>query len=166
MSDPVVITVPLRLPDSDPAYVYRCMTSGGSVLYIGSTSNPVRRMALHRDKPWWPEIAFVECEGPYRDRTAAFAAEREAIRAERPPFNLLSNPDYTPGRKPRIPCEHCGRLFERLSNHEWRCRKNPHVVRDREGYPIHPDRIPYVDPIGWIHNVHGFTREFQALGVR
>jgi len=71
--------------------LYRFFDAGGRLLYIGISLNPGVRWKQHRaDKPWWTEVATVTVEA-HPDRTAVQAAEREAIRAERPRYNVAHN---------------------------------------------------------------------------
>lgn len=48
-----------------------------------------RRMADHRAKPWWSEVARAEFEH-YASQTEARSAERAAIAIERPRYNIVS----------------------------------------------------------------------------
>jgi predicted GIY-YIG superfamily endonuclease len=71
--------------------LYRFYNAAGKLLYIGITGNPKTRFADHRKKKlWWPEVAVREiCH--YPTRTAVLAAERAAIKAERPVHNVIYN---------------------------------------------------------------------------
>lgn len=76
------------------ASVYRCYDSTGRLLYVGHSDNVPFRMEVHRiQSPWSMLCARVDTE-PERELTEARAAERAAIKAERPLFNQQSNPDY------------------------------------------------------------------------
>jgi predicted GIY-YIG superfamily endonuclease len=67
--------------------VYRCLNSDKRVIYIGSTPALLRRIKVHKSRsPWWPEVADVT-EEPYPSVFLARAAERLAIKAERPIHN-------------------------------------------------------------------------------
>lgn len=75
-------------------FVYRCFDADGVLLYIGSTGNVKRRMAMHaRGKSRASRtvsalMARYATEGPYTDRAAAEAAEQAAIVAESPLLNI------------------------------------------------------------------------------
>lgn len=72
-------------------YLYRLTDRYGTLLYIGITNNPDRRMEQHAStKPWWDEVRYGHLE-VYRTRAQALAAERTAIRQERPLYNLVHN---------------------------------------------------------------------------
>lgn len=71
----------------EPAAVYRLYGVDGTLIYIGSAYDPVGRFRQHEDAPWWTLVArFTEEWHP--SRAAAYAAESEAIRAERPRYNI------------------------------------------------------------------------------
>lgn len=77
--------------------VYRCYDSTGTLLYVGCTSNwPARvRMHVSSDASWWAfDVAKVVVRLA-RSVAEARALESEAIRAERPRWNIN-------GRGPRI----------------------------------------------------------------
>ena len=61
------------------------------LLYVGITLNlPARWDAHAKDKPWWSEVTRCTV-GHYDSREAAEAAERDAIRAEAPRYNVVHN---------------------------------------------------------------------------
>lgn len=69
------------------AGVYRCYGADGELLYIGATSDLARRL---RDRPrdhWWPDVARITEEW-HPTAPSAFAAERLAITAEQPRYNI------------------------------------------------------------------------------
>jgi predicted GIY-YIG superfamily endonuclease len=68
--------------------VYRFHDAAGDLLYVGMTRNPRARFHNHAaDKPWWPEVdaKAIEWLGSWSE---AHAAERAAIRAEKPRYNV------------------------------------------------------------------------------
>lgn len=70
-----------------PAWVYRIYDTQGRLIYVGETLNLVVRLAAHGDKWWGTQIAKVKAK-VYPNRGEAQAAERAAIKAERPRFNI------------------------------------------------------------------------------
>ena len=76
-----------------PHFVYRCYDKDGDLLYIGCTANVKKRIATHRRggkaASQWLAVFMTrhETEGPFRDREAGRAAERQAIQLEQPLFN-------------------------------------------------------------------------------
>jgi excinuclease UvrABC nuclease subunit len=75
-------------------FVYRAFDSEGRVLYIGQTCNLGRRISDHVCSSWWCDAASITWEH-FDSREDALEAERAAIRAERPPHNVVHNPDFT-----------------------------------------------------------------------
>lgn len=72
-----------------PHALYRFFAEDGELLYVGITSNPARRFAQHgSDKEWWEEVAEIRMER-LPSREAVLAAERAAIIAERPRYNVV-----------------------------------------------------------------------------
>src|SRR5690349_4629908 len=69
--------------------LYRAYAENGDLLYVGVTSDPNNRMAVHQcSTPWWGQVGSVVFEDrEYTDREEAFAAERAAIQAEHPYYN-------------------------------------------------------------------------------
>lgn len=68
--------------------LYRFFDSAGTLLYVGQTRDPGRRLAQHGgEKSWWERVANVTIEW-CDDRAAALEAEKTAIREERPLFNI------------------------------------------------------------------------------
>lgn len=75
----------------NPHALYRFYDETGKLLYVGISVNPGARFAQHRsDKPWWAQIVDIKVQ-PMPSRGAALAAEREAIKNERPSYNTIHN---------------------------------------------------------------------------
>ncbi len=71
--------------------LYRFFDGEGRLLYIGITGDAAVRWSNHRrDRPWWPLMRRIEIE-PHATRADVEAAERAAIIAERPAFNVTHN---------------------------------------------------------------------------
>lgn len=76
---------------SSETALYRHFCESGELLYVGISNSVVRRLAQHaRDSKWGRRIARVEVEY-HESREAAESAERAAIKAERPLWNVLHN---------------------------------------------------------------------------
>jgi predicted GIY-YIG superfamily endonuclease len=74
-----------------PHALYRFFDAGGQLLYVGISLDPGARWKQHRsDKPWWGEVATVTVE-PHETRAAVVQAERAAIIAEKPKYNVVHN---------------------------------------------------------------------------
>lgn len=72
-------------------YLYRLFGPDGTLLYTGVSDDWTRRLRQHwQTKQWAPEILGVTLE-TYSDRVAVLAAERKAIRAENPLYNIQHN---------------------------------------------------------------------------
>lgn len=71
--------------------LYRFYSEDDTVLYIGRTIDPVARFRQHRqDKPWWDEVVRIDIDRYETDEDLA-VAERDAIKAERPRYNVVFN---------------------------------------------------------------------------
>lgn len=74
-----------------PTTVYRLFDTAGTLLYVGIAGNPGRRFEQHAgDKPWWGSVANLTLEH-HLTREAATIAERDAIIAEKPLYNVMHN---------------------------------------------------------------------------
>ena len=83
--------------------LYRHFSADGTLLYVGiSLSWPARTKAHVRGSRWFNRVAKVEIER-HPTREAALDAERQAIKNERPAFNVIHNrePSPQPKRTPR-----------------------------------------------------------------
>lgn len=80
------------------ACVYRAFDGDGALLYVGCTGDFTTRVDQHRTtKAWWVDVSTVTVEH-HIDRDAAFVAERAAIDAERPRYNVpASNAAFRAG---------------------------------------------------------------------
>lgn len=68
--------------------LYRFFSADGVLLYIGITADIPTRFRDHKaGKPWWLEIAHVAIEH-FPDRASVLAAEKRAIIAEKPRWNV------------------------------------------------------------------------------
>ncbi|WP_224279095.1 GIY-YIG nuclease family protein [Nocardioides lacusdianchii] len=76
--------------------LYRFHSADGTLLYVGITADPGTRWRAHsHDKPWWHEVANVTVE-QHPDRQAVLEAERAAIIAEQPRYNVVHNRGQLP----------------------------------------------------------------------
>lgn len=73
--------------------VYRIFDAAGLLLYVGATSNPVRRFTLNHQyrAPWLYDAARIDLEW-WPNLETALAAERAAIKTENPVYNQASKP--------------------------------------------------------------------------
>lgn len=70
-----------------PTWLYRVFVAD-VLAYVGVSSDPQARFATHRRrKPWWKSTTHVELQW-HPSRADAFAAERAAIAAESPRYNI------------------------------------------------------------------------------
>lgn len=95
-----------------PHALYRFYDDAGVLLYVGITADPGSRFKQHQgDKPWWTEVAHIRIE-QLPTRAAVLAAERTAIRDERPLWNITPNEAVSAVRSPRGDVhDHYGRLI-------------------------------------------------------
>jgi len=90
--------------------VYRIRGEAEALLYIGMTNNPAIRWNGHQlVQPWWDELRTLTVEW-YDSRPEAAEAERLAVLAEQPKYNLTYLKPTGPGRERKspeaIPVEH------------------------------------------------------------
>lgn len=76
------------LADFSGHCVYHLFDRADALLYIGCTGNLWGRVASHAgSSAFWPLVARITHES-FPDRPSALAAEKQAIAANQPPFNL------------------------------------------------------------------------------
>lgn len=74
-----------------PHALYRFLDTSGELLYVGVTNNPSRRFTQHGvSRDWWHEVETIRMER-HESREAVLEAERAAIIAERPRYNVKHN---------------------------------------------------------------------------
>lgn len=71
-----------------PHFVYRHYDAIGRLVYVGITNNPVTRLKTHRKSSWWFEQVTSSRMTVFPDRSYGLTKEREAIRVERPRWNV------------------------------------------------------------------------------
>lgn len=86
-----VKTNPHPLNRSRPTWLYRYFDANDRLLYVGIAFDVLKRAQGHRRHAAWWSQAATYTEELYPTRTAAEAAEAEAIRAEAPLFNVVHN---------------------------------------------------------------------------
>ena len=85
--------------------LYRLYDEDDQLLYVGIAFNPRVRCYHHKmHKSWWPDVARREVEW-HDDRRQAEAAERAAIAAEKPLYNISGVPDPLRVEVPKPPAK-------------------------------------------------------------
>jgi predicted GIY-YIG superfamily endonuclease len=80
--------------------LYRMRSADGTLLYVGITAYLLARIKQHaKDKRWWDEVAAIAVEH-FPTRNEVEMAELEAIRSERPTYNVRDNPNAPRPRRP------------------------------------------------------------------
>lgn len=76
-------------PDMGHTALYRHFDADGTLLYVGVSITPLRRLEAHREQSHWVRrIASVRVEW-FSSRAAAMIAEAAVIKAERPLYNVV-----------------------------------------------------------------------------
>lgn len=71
--------------------LYRFYAADDTLLYVGLTINPGQRLTNHaRKKEWWSNVAEIRLE-QHDSHADLVAAEREAIKVEKPLHNVIHN---------------------------------------------------------------------------
>lgn len=94
MSDPQTPPTVAEFLGPQPVAIYRHVDSSGELLYVGITSDPVRRWAQHRETSVWVRFVADTTVNWLKDRTTALRAEKQAIAIERPLFNVARPGGY------------------------------------------------------------------------
>jgi hypothetical protein len=81
--------------------LYRFYDGAGTLLYVGITAKGRGRWHQHKgDKEWWALVADAKVEH-FPDRETALDAEAQAIRSERPVYNVAHNGEVRRARHGR-----------------------------------------------------------------
>lgn len=73
--------------------LYRHFDKEGRLLYVGISQSAIVRLAQHKQTAsWFDEVTTVTIEN-FETRELALAAEEQAIKAERPLYNLQHSQD-------------------------------------------------------------------------
>lgn len=74
--------------------VYCLFATDGELLYVGASHDPENRIAAHKTKPWWPDVATTTVEW-HPDRLTALGQEARTIADQVPVHNVRRpNPDH------------------------------------------------------------------------
>lgn len=88
-----------RNDTNEPHALYRFFDADGALLYIGLTADPGRRWKSHEaNQPWWHLVRRAEME-MFPSREAVRAAEKAAIVAECPKYNVAHSKHPQPRRQ-------------------------------------------------------------------
>lgn len=89
------------MSDDRPTVIYRYRAlDDGRLIYVGTSGSAHRDWGHENGSPWWSFCGPPETEW-YPTKSAALAAEREAIRNERPLFNNKGRPNGGPSQRER-----------------------------------------------------------------
>lgn len=78
----------IKLPELKGAQLYRYYDKDDNLLYVGMSSNALRRVKEHqKDKEWYWDIAKITIEN-FNMHYELVQAEKEAIAKEQPRYNI------------------------------------------------------------------------------
>lgn len=94
---------------SEVTTLYRAFDCDGALLYVGIADDWLSRWRAHRkESAWFGDVASVKVED-FDSRPEAESAERAAIRAERPKWNVMHNTRKPPRMyEVMVRCDVCG----------------------------------------------------------
>ena len=84
---------------AEPTWLYRVYGDAEQLLYIGISNDFGRRWNQHaKTQLWWEEKRRLSADNLFDSRDEAEAAERAAIKAEKPKYNFTHNRPQLPER--------------------------------------------------------------------
>lgn len=87
---------------NEPHVLYRLFDTSDNLLYIGITNDPELRWKQHgKVKNWWRQVATIRVEH-FDSRDDALAAEKAAIKAEKPRWNVTHTEKPRQRARPRV----------------------------------------------------------------
>lgn len=79
--------------------LYRHFANDGKLLYVGISLSTIARLSQHREASgWYCEISSISIE-KFKSREEAIEAEKIAIKAERPKYNIVHKEDIVSANK-------------------------------------------------------------------
>jgi len=135
---------------SDSHVLYRFYDDTEQLLYVGITANPPQRFKAHRaDKHWWSTVSTVRLQ-TFMSRRELESAEREAIKSERPIYNVTHNRDGSAHEvKPTVNRNSSlvGQFFHTTNNCS--CGRR---IADRQGHIIKEpaDGVLLIEVFEWV----------------
>lgn len=98
------------MSDQTPTALYRHFDDEGRLLYVGISLSPTYRLSQHRvSSAWFVRISRVEVEW-FDDRGSAMAAEKHAIKSEKPEYNVVHKVSAKQQRMAELAEESCSEL--------------------------------------------------------
>lgn len=136
--------------------LYRFFDADDRLLYVGISFSAITRAAQHRTTAnWWPDMVMMTVER-FDTRQDALEAEREAIRTERPAYNIVHSDGTTP-TPPAWRCVKCRRsvgvkkhdgYIQASRGGDWSCVCAKCDSGD-DFYWIEPQRIATSEELKW-----------------
>lgn len=116
--------------------LYRFFSDEGELLYVGITMNPSARWPKHAaTKQWWHEIETITVE-TFDSRAEVLTAEKEAIKTERPTYNIVHAEPVKTEPAPASPevlyweCSECGDVVAPGEGDLWVSLQEAHDYND------------------------------------
>jgi predicted GIY-YIG superfamily endonuclease len=100
--------------EGGPHILYRMFDADGDLLYIGMTNDIEFRLYMHANtKYWWRDVASISLNQDSASRRELEDAERAAIKAECPRYNVMHNDERFRRRPPTKPSPETRAAMER-----------------------------------------------------
>lgn len=141
-----------------PTILYRFFDADDQLLYVGVAGTATQRWEQHaKEKGWWRDVAKTTVDH-HPSRPSAMAAERNALRAEKPKYNVVHNDS-----RPHLP----------KHDFEWYCDLCRAPVADGGGYiqslkamgrrwvVLHRECDPFPDDPGYWISVERYRKEIH-----
>lgn len=91
--------------------LYRYFDSDNRLLYVGITKNQSRRFSQHNHKAQWIDLIHTATFQHFKTREEAFFAEAQAIKNEKPLYNIAGNEKAIVGNYSFVSNDHFLRMF-------------------------------------------------------
>jgi hypothetical protein len=113
--------LPMKAPFDRPAKegvptaLYRHFDGEGRLLYVGISLSPTYRLSQHRvSSSWFVRISRISVEW-FHNRDTALEAERRAIKAEKPEYNIVHKVNAKQQRLAELAEESCAELTMKVT---------------------------------------------------
>jgi predicted GIY-YIG superfamily endonuclease len=75
--------------------LYKFYDKNGTLLYVGQTNNPLRRLSEHENRTFSSEFTYLKHDNGYETKEDVLEAERKSILEESPKYNIKLNSKTT-----------------------------------------------------------------------
>lgn len=156
-------------------YVYRVYDFDDRLIYVGCTKDLFKRLSVHGKSSWWAyQIARVR-GSVYPDRRLALDAESQAIKTERPRWNVKGRYDQNASWTPDEYVDYATALINHPGSspsrvrhlhgvgRSYRARFNRRIPLDIPPHPDGPSEDRWLNPVTRAERIAAATEHRKSV---